>query len=105
MTDVERHARLLVPAGILALQEVAKKFLLQRLAVAAVEMREVSIAMHLEPFLFRAGTEPAFEIAAGVQAHAAPVPGGEQGCLDILEFRDALLVIPIKEAAAFRLAG
>src|SRR6186997_2373395 len=104
MTDVERHARLLVPAGILTFQEVAKEFFLQSLAVAAVEVREVRVAMHFEPFLLRAGTQPALEIAARVQAHAAPVAGGQQRRLDILEFRDALAVVIIKKPAALRLA-
>src|SRR5262245_25886172 len=104
MTDVERHARLLVPAGIFTLQKVPEEFLLQRLAVTAVEMGEVRVAVHLEPFLLRTGPQPAFEIAARVQAHAAPVAGGQQGGFDILEFSNALLVILVKEAPALRLA-
>ena len=71
-------------------QEVAEEFLLQGLAVAAVEMREVRVAVHFKPFLLGAGAQPAFEIAARVQAHAAPVAGGEQRRLDVLELRDAL---------------
>src|SRR6186713_876773 len=104
MADVQRHARLLVPAGALALEEVPEELFLQRLAIVAVEMREVRVAVHFEPFLFRAGAQPTFEIAARVQAHAAPVPGGEQGGLDILEFRDAPAVVVVKVATAFRFA-
>src|SRR6185295_17025715 len=104
MADIERHARLLVPARVLALEEVSEKPFLQRLAIGAVEMREVRVAVHFEPFLFRAGAQPTFEIAARVQAHAAPVPGGEQGGLDILEFRDAPAVVVVKVATAFRFA-
>ena len=87
MADVERHARLLLPAGVLALEEVSEEAPLQRLAVAAVEMREVGVAVHLQPFLPRAGAQPAFEIAARVQAHAAPVGGRQQRRLDLLERR------------------
>src|SRR5450756_3036828 len=54
MPDVERHARLLAPAGVLALEEMAEETLLQGLAVITVEMREVGIAVHLQPFLLGA---------------------------------------------------
>src|SRR5262249_20109400 len=66
VTDVERHARPLLPAGVFALEEMAEEALLQLLAVAAVEMREVGVAVHLQPFLLGAGAQPAFKIAARV---------------------------------------
>src|SRR5262249_2364162 len=73
MADVERHARLPLPAAVLAFEKMADESLLQRLPVAAVEMSEVSVAVHLEPFLLRVGAQPAFEIAAWMQTHAAPI--------------------------------
>ncbi len=51
MADVERDARLPVPPGVFALEKVTEEFLLQRLAVAAVEMREVRVAVNFQPFL------------------------------------------------------
>src|SRR4029078_12024208 len=83
MADIERHRRLLLPAGALALEEVAEEPHLQRLAVAAVALREVRIAVPLQPFLPGAGAPPAFEIAAGMQTHAAPVPCRQQRRRDL----------------------
>ena len=76
MTNVQRDARLSLPAGIVTFEEVTEKALLQGFAVFAVEMGEVGVAMHFEPFLQRARSEVAFEIAARVQSHAAPIGGG-----------------------------
>src|SRR5262249_58147706 len=78
MADVERHAGLSIPAGVFAFEKVVKKSLLQCLAVVAVEMGEVSVAVHLKPFLSRARTQPALEIAARVEPHAAPITGRQQ---------------------------
>src|SRR5262245_15453606 len=70
MANVERHARLPVPTGVLALEEMAEESLLQRLAVAAVEVREMCVAVDLQPFLLGARAQEAFEIATRVQTHA-----------------------------------
>src|SRR6185437_15436599 len=94
-----------VPAGILALEEMAEEALLQRLAIRAVEMREVRVAVHLQPFLLRAGREIALEIAARVQAHAAPVAGRQKRRLDLREIGNARGVIVVEQATALRLAG
>src|SRR6185503_9265249 len=77
MADVERHPRLLIPAGVLALEEMAEEAFLQLLAVTAVEVREMCVAMRFQPFLRRAGAHKALEITARVQPHAAPVGGGQ----------------------------
>src|SRR6185369_12183336 len=98
MADIERHRRLLLPAGTLALEKVAEEPLLQRLAIVAVEMREVGIAVHLQPFLPGAGASPAFEIAAGMQTHAAPVPCRQQRRRNVGELRRTRRVIVIKLA-------
>ena len=97
-------ARLLVPAGIFALEKMAEEALLQRLAVIAVEMREVRVAVHLEPFLLGAGAQIAFEIAAGVQPHAAPIGGRKQRRVDLREIGGARCVIIVDEFAPLRFA-
>src|SRR6185312_1628554 len=83
VTYVEGNARLLVPAGVFAFQKMAEEAALQRVAVTAVEMGEMRVTVHLEPFLLGAGLLPAFEIAAGVQADATPVSGRKQRGLDL----------------------
>src|ERR1700756_1072418 len=47
MANIQRDARLFVPTGVFAFEEVAEKPPLQSFAILAVEMREVSIAVHL----------------------------------------------------------
>src|SRR5262249_25337440 len=73
MTHIQRDARLALPAGIFTFEEVAKKTFLQGFAIFAVEMSKMGVAMHFEPFLFGACSPVAFEIAARVQSHAAPI--------------------------------
>ena len=53
MAHLEQHLRLLLPAGVLALEEVAEEPLLQLDAVVGVEVGPVLDAVHLEPFLLR----------------------------------------------------
>src|SRR6266849_55299 len=104
MADVKQHLRLLLPPVIESLQETVVEFLLQLLSVLGVEQGEVRIAVHLEPFLLRAGAQEAFEIAARMQPHAAPVGGGEQRRLDVLERRQARAVVLVDQAMAQRVA-
>src|SRR5439155_18152521 len=87
--DIERHLRLPLPAGALALEEMSEKPLLQAGAIARIEVREVRIAVHLQPFLPGAGSEPAFEIAARVQPLAAPVRRRQDRHVDLAEIGDA----------------
>ncbi len=75
MTDLEQHLRLLAPAGILALEEMTEEPLLQVDPVVRVEMRPVLDAVHFEPFLLGGGAHEALEIAARMQALAAPIGG------------------------------
>ena len=91
-------------AGVLILEKVAEETLLQRLAVIAVKMREVGIAVHLQPFLLRAGAQPTFEISARMQAHAAPIGGRQQGRLDLGEIGGARGVVIVVQPAALRFA-
>src|SRR5262249_41872451 len=102
--DVERDARLPVPAGIPALQKMAEEALLQSHAVVAIEMREVRVAVHFQPLLLRAGGEEAFVVAARMEALPAPVRGTEQRRLDAREVDHPLAVVVIDQAAPQRLA-
>ena len=79
MPDVDGHARLLVPASVFVFKEMAEEPLLQPFAVAAVEMGEVRVAMHLEPFLFGAGGEPALEIARVCRPMPPQLPAESNG--------------------------
>ncbi len=89
---------------VLALEEMGEETLLQSFAVFAVKMREVGVAVHFQPFLLGAGGEPALEIAARVQADAAPIGGGQQGRLDVFVHGGARGVVVVA-AAVRRLAS
>ena len=104
MADVEQHLRPLLPAVVDALEETVEELPLQVLAVLRIEQREVRVAVHLQPFLLRAGAQEALEIAARMQPHAAPVGGREQRRLDVLEFRQPRLVVVVDQAVAQRVA-
>ena len=104
MTDVEGHTRLFAPTGIFALEEMSEEPFLQRLAITAVEMREVGIAVDLEPFLLRARAQVALEVSARMKTHAAPVAGREQGGLDVLKLRGACHVVIVVQPASLGLA-
>src|SRR5262249_62100159 len=75
---LQLHLGPLLPAGAFALEEIAEEFLLQGDAVVGVEVRPMLEAVALEPLLLGGGAHEAFEIAARVQALAAPVGGREQ---------------------------
>src|SRR6185503_3237814 len=92
-------------AGVLALEETAEKPFLQPHAVVAIEVREVRIAVYLEPLLLRARGEEAFVVAARMQPLPAPVRGGEQRRLDAPEVDHARAVVVIHQAACARLAA
>ena len=84
---------------------MAEEALLQAGAVVRVEVREVRVAVHLEPFLLGAGGQIAFEIAARMQSLAAPIRRREQRHLDLLEFGHARPVIVVDEPAPQRFAA
>src|SRR5262249_21984382 len=86
----------------LTLEEMAEEALLQLFAIAAVEVGEVGVAMHFQPFLRGAGAQVAFEIPAGVQALAAPIGGGQQRNLDIFPARNARAIIRVDRSARQR---
>jgi hypothetical protein len=52
MTNVELHPRLLVPAVVLAFEEMAEEFLLKGDAVVGVVVRPMLDAVNLKPLLF-----------------------------------------------------
>jgi hypothetical protein len=84
VADLQLHFGLLVPAGILALEEVAEELLLQSESIVRIEMCPVLDAVHLEPFLGRGRTYEAFEIAARMQALPTPVCSREYRHLDLV---------------------
>src|SRR5262245_16727218 len=83
MANLQQHLRLFAPAGILALEEMAEEFLLQLHAVIRVKVRPVLDAMTFEPLLGGGGANETFEIAARMQALAAPVGGRKERRLDL----------------------
>ena len=79
MAHLQQHLRLLAPAVFLAVQEIVEEAQLLLAAVVGVEMRPVLDAVRLQPFLLGGRAHEAFEIAARVQALAAPVGGENSG--------------------------
>src|SRR5215472_3929654 len=71
--NLELHRRLLAPTVLLAVQEVIEEPQLQITAVIRVKMRPMLDAVRFQPFLLGGSTHEAFEIAARVQALAAPI--------------------------------
>ncbi len=68
----------LLPAVVDALQEVVEEALLQSQPIAAGEKRPVGIAVRLQPLLLRGRLDEAVEVAARMNALAAPVGAGQQ---------------------------
>src|SRR5262249_117537 len=89
VTHLQEDAGLLVPAVLLAVQEIVEEFQLQRAPVVGVEMGPVLDAVDLEPFVLGGGAHEAFEIAARVQRLAAPIGGGQERRLDLRPDRRA----------------
>src|SRR5205814_6493105 len=79
VTDIELHARLLVPAVVDAFQEVIEKVFLQIESIAAREHRPVRVAVDFEPFLHIVGSlDKAVEVAAWMDTLPAPVGTSEK---------------------------
>ena len=76
VTDLQLHRRLLVPAVLLAVQEMVEEAQLQFAAVIGVEMRPVLDAVDFEPFVLRRRAHETFEIAARMQRLTAPIGRG-----------------------------
>src|SRR5581483_9913935 len=89
MADLEQDLRLLVPARILAFEEMTEEFLLQADAVVRIKMRPVLDTVDLEPFLFGGRAHEALEISARVQTLSAPVRRGQQRSLHSRPVRHA----------------
>ena len=104
MADLQHHLRPLLPAVVDAFEETVEELALQILTILRIEQREVRVAVHLQPFLLGAGAQEALEVAARMQAHAAPIGSGEQRRLDVLEFRQPGLVVVVDQAVAQRVA-
>src|SRR6266849_7926877 len=97
MADLEQDLRLLVPAIVLAVQEMVEEPQLLLAAVIRVEMRPVLAAMDFEPFLPRCGLHEAFEIPARMKTLAAPIGGGKQRRRDLVPHRRASAMISVGE--------
>ena len=69
VADLQLHLGPLVPAVVLALEEMGEELFLNADAVVGVEVRPVLDAVHLEPFLFRGG---AAQSLRNCRADAAP---------------------------------
>src|ERR1035437_10353752 len=82
---------------------MTEKALLQAEAVIGVEMREVRVAVHLQPLLSGSGLQVAFEIAARMQPDPAPMGGREQRNIDYLERRHSRAIVVVDEPARRRL--
>src|SRR5580704_10199301 len=83
MAHLQLHRRLLVPAVVLAVQEMVEEAQLQLPAVVGVEMRPMLDAVRLEPFVLRGGADEPFEIAARMQWLAAPIRRRQKRHLDL----------------------
>ena len=78
MAHLEQHLRLLRPARVLALEEVAEEALLEAHAIVRVEVGPVLDPVDLEPFLLRGRAHEALEVAARMQPLTAPVRRREE---------------------------
>src|SRR3546814_8027392 len=79
---VEHDPRLLVPAVLVALEEIAEERLLKVAPVGRVEMSPVLEAVALEPLLLRPGFEETDLVAARMPRYAGPTGAGKQRHLD-----------------------
>src|SRR5688500_2618537 len=84
---------------------MTKELLLQRHPVVAVEMSEVRVAVYLEPVLRRARTQIAVEIAARMQAHAAPIAGRKQRRFDLTERHHTGTIVVVDQRTPRHLAA
>src|SRR5262249_23552751 len=90
--DRQRDRTLLLPAVVLALQEVIEEALLQRDRFRRVERRMVVAGVDAQPFLLAAGGKIALDIAAPMQPLAAPIADGQYRNLDARSDRRALAI-------------
>ena len=63
------------------------------------------VAVDFEPFLLAARAQEAFEIAARVQTHAAPVCRRQQRCFDLFKFGGARRIVIVQQPPPSRFAG
>src|SRR5262249_17276636 len=110
MAHLQLHPRLLIPAGVLALEEMAEEFLLQGYAIVRVEMRPVLEPVPLEPFVLRGGAHERLEVAARMQALAAPVGGRQKRRLHLRPVGHARLPVlagvePVRQAVLVEIAA
>src|SRR6185437_10998950 len=101
VTHLQPHLRLFRPAGILAVQKIVKEATLLLASVIGVEMRPMLDAVRLQPLLLGGCAREAFEIAARMQALAAPIGGREQRGLDFLPcWRPVAMILVVHRMGA-----
>src|SRR5258708_27015057 len=97
VAPLQLHARLVLPAVVLALEEGIEKALLQLDAVIGIEMGPMLEAVRFQPLVLRSRTHEALEIAARVQTLPAPVRRRQKRHADLVPDRRARLVIVVVE--------
>ncbi len=104
VADMELDARFLVPAVLLAFQEMIVEPLLQFAAVFRVVLGPMFEAVDFQPFLLRAGPHVTFDIAAQMQALAADIGAGQERHLNIRQMRRAAGEVVLVERVGALLA-
>ena len=97
----QMHARTVVPAVVLILQEMAEELFLEGDAGVRVVLGPVLIAVEVEPLLISARFNEALHIAAQVQALSAPVGRRQQRHIDLAEIRQTRAPIGFIREAVF----
>src|SRR3546814_5525730 len=80
--DEQAYPAFVLPAVLLALEEMVEEALLPLHELGQVKALEMRSDMGLQPFLPRAGPQESFDIAAQMQTCAAPVGGRQQRHID-----------------------
>jgi hypothetical protein len=104
VADLEQDPRLPLPAIVDVLEEVVEETLLEVSSVVGVEMGPVLQAVDLQPFLLAGGADEALDIAAKMEAVAAPVARREHRHRDFLPDGGAFPVKRIVERVGQRVS-
>ena len=105
VAHLQLHRRLLVPAIVLAVQEMIEEAQLQVPAVVGIKMRPVLDAVRFEPLVLRRGADKTFEIAARMQRLAAPIGRRQKRHLDLRPHRRTGAMIGVVERMGQNIAA
>jgi hypothetical protein len=97
VSHLQEHARLPAETVVLAVQEMIEEAQLKLAPIIRVEMRPVLDPVHLEPLLLTGRAHETLEIAAGMQALAAPIGRRQERRPDSRPNRRARTVVCIVE--------